>query len=503
MTIALDQKRAFGYLRVSSSKQTGERHSSLDTQEAHFRGYCERNGLTPTSIFTDVVTGRRDDRKEYMRMVEQAKQGGANVIVVQFLDRFGRNPREILRRYWELQEYGVEVVATDEDIREELILLVKAGMAGAESRRISERVRANMSKAVSKGVHVGRPPFGLQPVKDIKGNKIEVRWELHAEEASLVREMRRLAVEENLGFKAIADRLTAQGHRAHEGRPFAAFTIQRILNNPAIMGNMVFGSKPRKGNAQMELVEIPGFFPAILSSDGWQELQERLAIRRENPRGKAHSSDYLLSGMARCGHCGGPMVGKVGAAHKGKRYRNYYCSRAMHARGFCSFYNGHSAPKLEKAILEYLSQFSEPDKVREYLIAAESTEIKLREDELKAVEKRLADVDYQFLHHLDLLKRGILNEQEFKKANDAAREQTQVDEAKKTELTTWLNREHSTTSRIEQIPGEIKTFIEALQSMDVRQQKAQLQTILKAARIYRDGRIELEFRGADTQEGRF
>ena len=33
--------------------------------------------------------------------------------------------------------------------------------------------------------------------------------------------------------------------------------------------------------------------------------------------------------------------------------------------------------------------------------------------------------------------------------------------------------------------------------MDIRQQKAQLQTILKAAHIYRDGRIELEFREQD------
>jgi len=44
----------------------------------------------------DVVSGRRDDRKEYRRMVEYVLQGNAEVIVVQYLDRFGRNPREIL-----------------------------------------------------------------------------------------------------------------------------------------------------------------------------------------------------------------------------------------------------------------------------------------------------------------------------------------------------------------------------------------------------------------------
>ena len=61
----------------------------------------------------------------------------------QFLDHFGRNPREILQRYWELKDAGVSVVATDKDINEELISLVKAGIAEAESRRTSERMRAN------------------------------------------------------------------------------------------------------------------------------------------------------------------------------------------------------------------------------------------------------------------------------------------------------------------------------------------------------------------------
>ena len=496
MITTIAQKRAVGYFRVSSPGQTGECHSSLETQEKHFREYCQRIGLTPTATFTDVVTGRRDDRKEYQHMVELARQDHIDVIVVQFLDRFGRNPREILQRYWELEAHGVSVVATDEDIKEELVLLLKAGMAGAESRRTSERVRANMGTAVSKGVHVGRPPYGLRPVKEVAEGKVVMHWEIDPEEAPIVREMYRLAVEENLGHKAIADRLTAKGYHAHEGRPFAAFTVQRVLTNPAIMGTLIFGRKPRKGNPQMDLVELPGFFPSILSNDEWKQLQERLNIRRENPRGKTHSSEYLLSGIARCGHCGGPMTGTVGAARKGKRYRNYYCSRAMHSRGLCSVYNGHSVPKLEKVILAYLEQFSDPEKVREYLTVAESKEIERREVELRDVEKRLAASDPQFLQHLDLLKRGLLNEQEFKRANESAREKTKADEAKKVELTTWLNREHSLASRIERVPDEIKSFIEAFQGMDIRQQKAQLQTILKAAHVYRDGRIELEFRGS-------
>ncbi len=139
MLTSIATKRAVGYLRVSSVGQTGERHSSLETQEARFNDYCERLCLLPVATFVDIVSGRRDDRKEYQRMLEYVEEGGADVIVVQFLDRFGRNPREILQRFWQLQDHGVSVVATDEDLQEELLLLLRAGMAGAESRRTSAR----------------------------------------------------------------------------------------------------------------------------------------------------------------------------------------------------------------------------------------------------------------------------------------------------------------------------------------------------------------------------
>ncbi len=45
------------------------------------------------------------------------------------------------------------------------------------------------------------------------------------------------------------------------------------------------------------------------------------------------------------------------------------------------------------------------------------------------------------------------------------------------------------------VPVEMQTFLEDFQGMDVRWAKAILQGIIKAAHVFRDGRIELEFRG--------
>ena len=65
-------------------------------------------------------------------MVERVIQEGIGNVVVLFLDRFGRHPREILRRYWELQERGITVRSINEDLQEELMLLLRAGIAGQE-----------------------------------------------------------------------------------------------------------------------------------------------------------------------------------------------------------------------------------------------------------------------------------------------------------------------------------------------------------------------------------
>ncbi len=45
------------------------------------------------------------------------------------------------------------------------------------------------------------------------------------------------------------------------------------------------------------------------------------------------------------------------------------------------------------------------------------------------------------------------------------------------------------------VPVRVQTFLEDFQGMDVQKAKAVLQGIIKAAHVFSDGRIELEFRG--------
>ena len=122
-----------------------------------------------------------------------------------------------------------------------MMLMVHAGMAGHESKRISERVRANMGNSIRKGTHSGKAPYGFRSVREIiDGRAIVVRWEIEETEGEIIREMARLSSEENLGFKAISDNLNERGMR-RESRHWVPSSIQQILRNPVIKGLMVYG----------------------------------------------------------------------------------------------------------------------------------------------------------------------------------------------------------------------------------------------------------------------
>ncbi len=93
------------------------------------------------------------------------------------------------------------------------------------------------------------------------------------------------------------------------------------------------------------------------------------------------------------------------------------------------------------------------------------------------------------------MKRGVISETEFSKANEVARSQSTALEARREELNSWLEVQRTRVSTAERLPGAIQSFLTDFESLDVRHQKAQLQAILKSAYVYRDDRIELEFRG--------
>ena len=481
MTTAVQTTTAVGYFRVSTAGQAGERHVSLDVQQSAFQTYCRANHLDPTATFTDVASGRKDDRHEYRRMLEHVAQEGVGNVVVLFLDRFGRNPREILRRYWELQERGTTVQSVNEDLREELLLLVRAGIAGQESKRTSERVRLALREAASRGRYVMKLPFGYTKVKDLDGERIvQVPRETEA-----VRLAYELATVRNMGYKSMANELNRLGYRTKLGALFAAQSLKLILLNPSMAGNQAF-----RGQGGEPIVN-EGAYPAILTTEEWAKLQERLDIRRGGRhRSTTATSSYLLSGILRCGHCGGAMSGE----NKGK-HKYYVCSGKKMARELCSEARSHRQADLEAAILEHLGQYVDPERVRE-LLDTQGQEHDVRDDdELTRATARLKALEQAFLNDLDRVDRGVMNEDEYLTRQEVRRQEQEGLKPRKVDLEASVAAQREVETQTAAVPVQVRSFLEDFGDMDVPQAKVILQGIVKVAYVFNDGRIELEFRG--------
>ena len=485
MTTAIQTDTAVGYFRVSSPGQAGERHVSLEVQESKHTDYCRAEKFASNATFTDVVTGRKDNRAQYRAMLVYIVEHGIGNVVVLLLDRFGRNPREILRRYWELEERGVTVQSIMEpDIKEELMLLLRAGIAGQESKRTSERVRMSLRKAAEKGKLVSKLPFGYTKIFDSQGNPLRV--EQVPQEAAVIRLAYELATVRNLGYKAIADELNRLGNRTKSGALFAAQSVKLILLNPAMAGNPVF-----QGHSGDPIIN-EGAYPAILTAEEWEQLQQRLTIRREGQhRGRTDSSPYLLSGILRCGHCGGAMAG---ASSGPGRHAYYVCCNRKMARALCDQQVSHRREPLEEAILEHLGQYSDPDMVRELLEAQGQKTDHRAEQELAAATKRLGELEQAFLNDLDRVDRHIMTEEQYLlRQRERDTEQAGL-KARRAELEAVVSAQRDVEAAVATVPDKIGSFLEDVRDMDVREAKAIFQAIIRSAHVFSDGRIEMQFR---------
>ena len=131
--------------------------------------------------------------------------------------------------------------------------------------------------------------------------------------------------------------------------------------------------------------------------------------------------------------------------------------------------------------------------MKQHIESADQAELTARETELKDIELALADLDSQFTQDIGFMRRGVLNEQGFVRANNLAREQVSALQEQRETLVQWVNQQREREETRERVPSMVKTFIEDFKTLEPRVRKSHLQTILKSAHARRNS-IELEFR---------
>jgi DNA invertase Pin-like site-specific DNA recombinase len=137
-----------GYARVSTGHQT------LDQQtDALTAAGCDR-------IFTDTISGTRDDRPGLATLLGYARDG--DTVVVAALDRLGRSLAGIVRTVETLRERGVMLRSLREGIDYStpvgrMVAGIFASLAEYERELIHERAAVARQAARARGKQTGRP----------------------------------------------------------------------------------------------------------------------------------------------------------------------------------------------------------------------------------------------------------------------------------------------------------------------------------------------------------
>src|SRR5690606_32564760 len=107
--------RAATYARFSSDLQ---RDRSIDDQVALCRDYCARNGLNVVRSFDDRARSGASilGRDGLMAMMDAARDGQFEVLVVEALDRVSRDQEDLAGIYTRLSFAGVEIRAVHDGV---------------------------------------------------------------------------------------------------------------------------------------------------------------------------------------------------------------------------------------------------------------------------------------------------------------------------------------------------------------------------------------------------
>ena len=156
------------YLRVSTE------HQKPDLQADGMRRYAAHADLAIGSQYLDVaLSGRKEGRPQLQALMRAARNHEFDCVLVWKFDRFARSVAHLLRALEEFDHLGIRFISVQDQIDTQspmgrAMFTIIGAMAELESSLISERVKAGMEAARTRGKRFGRPITPLCLVDRIK-----------------------------------------------------------------------------------------------------------------------------------------------------------------------------------------------------------------------------------------------------------------------------------------------------------------------------------------------
>lgn len=214
-------RKFVAYYRVSTQKQ-GRSGLGLDAQQAAVLAFVQCEEIVGS--YTDIESGKRDDRPELTKALAVCKRSGATLVIAK-LDRLSRDVAFIAA----LMKAGVEFIACDMPTANKLTIHILAAVAEAEREMISQRTKAALQAAKARGVRLGNPT----PLRSLENANRAVcqNADQHASNViKVINEIRKAGVQ---SLNGIANALAARGVETARGGAWTARAVSNLLSRQA------------------------------------------------------------------------------------------------------------------------------------------------------------------------------------------------------------------------------------------------------------------------------
>ena len=209
------------YYRVSTSRQ-GSSGLGLEGQKTAVLSYLNNRPLL--AEFTDVETGKNNNRPQLLKAIDLAKQTNS-ILVIAKLDRLSRNLTFIST----LMDAKIKFLCCDMPDANELTIHIFAALAQWERVRIAERTGTALQALKARGKKLGKPENFTEAVRKMG----PVRLKQIANENpnnQKAKKVINLLNRNGRNLREIAIELNEAGFRTSRGNQFGPEQVRRLIS---------------------------------------------------------------------------------------------------------------------------------------------------------------------------------------------------------------------------------------------------------------------------------
>lgn len=374
-------------------------------------------------VFSDPgLSGATLDRPGLQAALRELRRGRAELFVCLDPDRLSRSLAHQLLLTEEIERAGARLEFVNFEWKDSPEGRLFYSLRGAISEYEREKIRERNLRGRWARARAGKVP-GWSSCYGYDYDPASGTLAVNEAEAEVVRMVYRWFLEEDVGYAALASRLNSLGipgkrKRSVWWREHHVYQMLGLEIYTGVLWVRRYQGPRRQQRPREEWIAVP--VPPIVDLETWQAVQRKRAERSRLRRGWRNR--YLLTGIAVCAVCGGPMGGS--RLRKGWRY--YRCMRAtlqMPPHRRCPLWSGkrgggqgkfvRADPVEELVWAAVCSWIENPEELARALRETLPEDDRRRaEEELRILEARAAALSRGRTAVLDLVRSGAVGPEE-------------------------------------------------------------------------------------------